>query len=114
MNQHDQNTVEVPLTKIADVWRRYAELDGIARMTTELVGVMAGRWHRDGYWPGFYLPATGRLVIVKGVQPYPTQTAARGFLAWMLQQLHHNGNITLYPRELDQETAPAPAQEAIA
>ena len=109
MNQHDENALEIPLTELAATWRRYAELDGIADMTTELMGLPAGKRRRDGYWPGFFLPATGRLVIVKSAQAHPTPAAARSFMVWMLQRLHDNGSITLYPS--DQE-AEAPAQEA--
>lgn len=99
MNQHEPSTQLYPLAQLAAAWRQHAERDGVTDPATELTSMPAGATPHSGYWPAFYVPTTGETVIVKNAQPYPTPAAARDFLRWMLEQLHANGNVTLYRLE---------------
>ncbi|MDT0499677.1 MULTISPECIES: hypothetical protein [unclassified Halomonas] len=103
MNQHEESRHSYPLMYLAKAWRQHAQHHGESDPQVEITAVPASHGPRGGYWSAFFAPRSGEMVIIQGAGPHPTHAAARDFLTWMLQQLHHNGNITLYPRVYDQE-----------
>ncbi|MGM0703854.1 MAG: hypothetical protein ACQEUG_15845 [Pseudomonadota bacterium] len=107
MTQHYDATVfTYPVAQIAHAWREHAQRAGITDPETEILARQAVHGSpRAGYRPAWYVPSTGELVVIIAAEPHRTAAEARTWLRRMLEQLHNNGNITLYA-----ETAPA--QEA--
>lgn len=105
MSQHDATLFLYPMKGIAAAWREHAQRSGITDPETELLAREAVEGSpRAGYRPAFFVPSTGELVVILAAEPHRTQQEATDWLRWMLEQLHNNGNLTLY----------APAREEVA
>lgn len=108
MNQHETATVfTYAVRELAAAWRQHAQRHGVTDPETQLLARQAVPGSpRAGYRPAFYAPSTGELVVIVAAEPHWTQQQATDWLGWMLEQLHHNGNITLYsPEALAEEFA---------
>lgn len=104
--QHEATVFTVPVREIADAWREHAQHQGITDPETEILARQAVQGSpRAGYRPAWYVPSTGALVVIVAAEPHRTQVEAVNWLRWMLEQLHANGNITLY-RDDAQEVPP--------
>ncbi len=90
----------VPVALLAEAWRQHAQVDG---MTDTAVQLSAEPVQRDcgctAWFARFYVPRTGTAIVIECAEPHRTAQAARAWLAGLLQCLHDNGNITLWPRE---------------
>ncbi|WP_129138821.1 hypothetical protein [Modicisalibacter coralii] len=86
---------------VAHAWREHAQQSGITDPETEILAreAVAGS-PRAGYRPAFRVPSTGHLVVIVTCEPHRTEYEARHWLRWMLEQLHNNGNITLYREDV--------------
>lgn len=96
---NDATVFTYPVRQLAAAWREHAQRSGITDPETELLAreAVAGS-PRAGYRPAFYVPSTGELVVIVACEPHRTQSEAIGWLGWMLEQLHNNGSVTLYPK----------------
>ncbi|MCE8042479.1 hypothetical protein HOP60_09965 [Halomonas daqingensis] len=107
----DATVFTYAVREIAAAWREHAERNGVTDPAVHLLAREAEHGTPGaGYRPAFYVPSTGYLVVIIAV-PHPTEQAAINWMEWMLEQLHNNGSITLYPRNHADQ---APAQERIA
>ncbi|MDW5376806.1 hypothetical protein R6258_07715 [Halomonas sp. HP20-15] len=97
MNQHDADIFTYAVREVAEAWREHAQRSGTTDPETELLAreAVAGS-PRAGYRPAFYVPSTGELVVIVACEPHRTQAEAIDLLRWMLEQLHNNGNISLF------------------
>ena len=97
MSHQDATQFTYHVHDIAEAWREHAQRHGITDPETQLLAQEAVQGSpRAGYRPAFFVPSTGELVTIIAQEPHRTQAEAIDWLRWMLEQLHHNGNITLY------------------
>lgn len=107
MSQHDTATVFTYAVKeLVTAWREHAQRHGITDPETQILARQAVHGSpRAGYRPAWYVPSTNELVVIIAAEPHWTQAQAKDWLRWMLEQLHNNGNITLFV-PTGQEDAP--------
>jgi len=88
--------ITCPVHDIAHAWRQHAQFGGVTDPDVQVMAIEAVDGSpRAGYRPAFRAPG-GDLVTIFTCQPHRTAAEAHDWLFWMLEQLHHNGNITLY------------------
>lgn len=78
---------------------RTPQRSGATDPETELLAREAAQGSpRAGCRPAFYVPSTGELIVIIACETHRTRTEAIDWLRWMLEQLHNNGSVTLYPK----------------